>query len=91
MDAIVKPGDVAGVRSSKVTLLPPRATIVHDPRIITTEQLIDLVEDGGYGAELVSSAPVETSARPTGERQVKLRVDGMFCESVRFPFPLHPT
>lgn len=40
-----------------------------------------MIEDGGYGAELLSSLPLEPEEEErTGERKIKLRVDGMFCE-----------
>lgn len=68
-----------------MTLLPPLAIVIHDSRILTKEKLIEEIEDGGYGAVAVSSAILEEkeenlSGKKSGERQVKLRVDGMFCE-----------
>lgn len=83
MNAILKPSDHPGVRSAQVALLPPRAIVVHDPAILSIDKLVEMIEDGGYGAELVSSIPVDQKRAPPGERKVKLRVDGMFCEYAR--------
>lgn len=61
---------------------------------MTKEQIVEEVEDGGFGAEVVSSIPVlEGGGKITGkggkkgeegkgDRKVKLRIDGMFCEYV---------
>ncbi|KAK4699686.1 hypothetical protein P7C70_g6571, partial [Phenoliferia sp. Uapishka_3] len=80
LSSTLKPENLAGVRSSSVTLLPPRAVIIHDPNITTTAQLIESIEDGGYGAEFVSTSPIEADKKD-GVREVKLRVDGMFCDT----------
>ncbi|SCZ95076.1 BZ3500_MvSof-1268-A1-R1_Chr11-3g03586 [Microbotryum saponariae] len=74
-----------GLRSAQVTLLPALATVVHDPNVLPTDVLIEMIEDRGYGAELLSSVPVH-GAKGAGAdiqmRTVKLRVEGMFCRSV---------
>ncbi|SCV73577.1 BQ2448_7503 [Microbotryum intermedium] len=72
----------SGLRSAQVTLLPALATIVHDPNILSTDNLIEMIEDRGYGAELLTSVPVrgaETAGSDIQARTVKLRVEGMFC------------
>ncbi|KAL8284089.1 hypothetical protein RQP46_004838 [Phenoliferia psychrophenolica] len=76
---ILKPSD--GIRSSQVTLLPARATIVHDPSVMTTDQIIEAIEDGGFGGQLVASKAIDPSKADSGVREVKLRVDGMFCNT----------
>lgn len=85
LNSIISPTSLRGVRSALVTLLPPLAIVIHDTRILTKEKLIDEIEDGGYGASVVSSTFLEdeelsSSGKSSGERKVKLRVDGMFCE-----------
>lgn len=40
-----------------------------------------MIEDGGYGAELLSSQALAPQAtEEPGQRTVKLRIDGMFCD-----------
>lgn len=82
LSSILDSALVSGIRSANISLLPPLATIVHDPSIISTQQLREEIEDGGYGAELVTSLAVESEENDQGRRTVRLRVDGMFCESV---------
>lgn len=80
LSAILSPSSVPGLRSANVTLLPAIATLVHNPRLINKEALIELVEDGGYGAQLLSSNPLEKQATEVGVRTVRVRVLGMFCK-----------
>lgn len=58
---------------------------------MTKEQLVEEIEDGGFGAEVVSSIPIledggkiakkggKKEGEGKGDRKVKLRIDGMFC------------
>jgi Cu+-exporting ATPase len=80
LNDILSPVNTPGLRSVNVTLLPSVAIVVHDPRLVTKEQLAEKIEDGGYGAEVISSVPVEAEEMKKGARTVKLRVEGMFCE-----------
>lgn len=59
---------------------------------MTKEQLVEEIEDGGFGAEVVSSIPIledggkivkkggKKEGEGKGDRKVKLRIDGMFCK-----------
>lgn len=78
VNSIVDPKILPGVQSAVVTLLPPLATIVYDSTVISADQLAGEIEDGGYGAEIVTTIKVESKKSSEG-RQVRLRVDGMFC------------
>ena len=83
MNTILNPASNSGIRSATVTLLPPLAVVVHNPSLISKEQLVSEISDGGYGAEIVSSSLVTTTdASTTNERTVKLRIDGFFCSCV---------
>ncbi|KDE07763.1 hypothetical protein MVLG_02033 [Microbotryum lychnidis-dioicae p1A1 Lamole] len=71
-----------GLRSAQVTLLPALATVIHDPNVLSTDVLIEMIEERGYGAELLSSVPVQGAkgaGADTQIRTVKLRIEGMFC------------
>lgn len=79
---MLDPTSIPGIRSAIVTLLPPLAVVVHDPLVVTKEKLVDEIEDGGYGATVISSFAVSDGQRKDadkGVRTVKLRIDGMFC------------
>lgn len=80
LNGILDSAATKGIRSASVTLLPGLATITHDPQVLSTDTLTEMIEDGGYGAELLSSLPLDPEEEQTGERKVKLRIDGMFCE-----------
>ncbi|KAM0748125.1 heavy metal translocatin [Meredithblackwellia eburnea MCA 4105] len=84
---LLAPSSNPGIRSSTITLLPPLAIVVHDPRILKREDLTEIIEDGGYGAIVVEEKEIidedsstKDAEKDTGERTVKCRVEGMFCE-----------
>lgn len=82
LNLILDPKTLPGVRSSIVTLLPPLAVIVHDPLVVAAEKLVGEIEDGGYGATIISSVAAGDGQREDvdkGLRTAKLRIDGMFC------------
>lgn len=46
---------VAGVGSVSVSLVMERAVVQHDPEIISTDQIKEIIEDRGFDAEVLSS------------------------------------
>lgn len=78
MAKLLTPANLAGLRSAAVTLLPPVAVVIHDSRALAPARIMEEIEDAGFGAELVSTIDLDNTAA-AGEREVKLRVDGMFC------------
>ncbi|KHN96870.1 ATPase, P-type, heavy metal translocating [Metarhizium album ARSEF 1941] len=46
---------VAGVGSVSVSLVMERAVVMHDPRIISADQVREIIEDRGFDAELLST------------------------------------
>ncbi|KAI1076176.1 heavy metal translocatin [Whalleya microplaca] len=47
--------DVTGVKHFSISLLSERAVIEHDAALLPTDKIIELIEDRGFGATLVSS------------------------------------
>ncbi|KAG5929487.1 hypothetical protein E4U42_005752 [Claviceps africana] len=78
--------DVAGVQSFSISLLSERAVIEHDSTILTPEQVAEMIEDRGFGAEIVDT--VKSSASSGAERtqngrsdvaHTTVAVEGMTC------------
>ncbi|KAF8512754.1 hypothetical protein BU17DRAFT_53890 [Hysterangium stoloniferum] len=71
LNSLLRP--MPGVQSSHVTLVPPSATIQHNPTM-SVSTIIQSIEDAGFGAELISSNPLQTY-------RVVLAIQGMTCAS----------
>ena len=50
-----------GLMQFRISLLAERAVLVHDPTILTTESIVEAIEDAGFDARLVSSQMDSTS------------------------------
>ena len=68
--------DVEGVASFNISLLAERAVIVHDPAKLSVEQILEIVDDRGFDAKLLSSN-TQVAERSTGSRDVQLKVYGV--------------
>lgn len=68
--------DVAGVRQFNISLLAERAVIVHDPLVLTSDQIVRIIEDRGFDAKILSSQRMdgETSS---AVRNVQLKIFGL--------------
>jgi P-type Cu+ transporter len=53
--------DISGVKSMSVSLLSERATVEHDPTIISADQLAEIIEDRGFGATVLDTKSQENS------------------------------
>ncbi|KAF8501273.1 hypothetical protein JB92DRAFT_2794788, partial [Gautieria morchelliformis] len=51
----LSPSSEPGIHSCQVTLLPPSALVVHDANMLPVDNVQALIEDTGFGAELVTS------------------------------------
>jgi Cu+-exporting ATPase len=47
--------DVDGVAKFNISLLAERAVITHDPSKLSTQQIVEIIEDRGFDAEIISS------------------------------------
>ena len=79
VERLLKAEEDDHIRDLSVTLLPPRAVIKHGGRL-TVEELVDRVEDGGYGASVLESKPVKSKDPPSpGWTESSFVIDGMTC------------
>ncbi|KAK1254603.1 hypothetical protein MKX08_008598 [Trichoderma sp. CBMAI-0020] len=72
--------DVPGVKTFSISLLSERAVIEHDSKLLSSEKIAEIIEDRGFGAEIVESkanakaeGPASTVATTT------VAVEGMTC------------
>ncbi|KAI0881536.1 heavy metal translocatin [Annulohypoxylon maeteangense] len=78
--------DVTGVKHFSISLLSERAVVEHDVALLPVDQIIEVIEDRGFGATLVSSEeskPVKkgvegTEAKPT-TATTTIAIEGMTC------------
>ena len=68
--------DVKGVVQFNISLLAERAVILHEPDTITTAQIVEIIEDRGFDAQIVSSLDegVQTSS---SNASVQLKLYGL--------------
>lgn len=71
---------VAGVVRFNISLLAERAVIVHDSRLLTAHQVVEMIEDTGFDAKLLSSEDNDTS-QSTQAQRIQLKVYGLLDES----------
>ncbi|KAH7153217.1 hypothetical protein EDB81DRAFT_450078 [Dactylonectria macrodidyma] len=75
--------DVAGVKHFSISLLSERAVIEHDPTLLSAEKIAELIEDRGFGAEIVDSVKAEPSSkapeRCNNIAATTVAIEGMTC------------
>ena len=55
--------DVPGVKSMSVSLMTNRAVIIHDGSILTSDDIVEMIEDRGFDAEIKEVRKVESTKR----------------------------
>ena len=68
--------DVDGLASFNISLLAERAVIVHDPSKLSVEQILEIVDDRGFEAKLLSSS-IQVAEQSIGSRDTQLKVFGV--------------
>ncbi|EQB52604.1 heavy metal translocating P-type ATPase [Colletotrichum gloeosporioides Cg-14] len=77
--------DVPGVKSFSISLLSERAVIEHDPDLLTADQIAEIIEDRGFGAEIVDSGSAQqekprASTNPSSSvATTTVAIEGMTC------------
>ncbi|KJZ77516.1 hypothetical protein HIM_03240 [Hirsutella minnesotensis 3608] len=78
--------DVPGVKHFSISLLSERAVIEHDPDLLTPEQIAEIIEDRGFGAEIIDTAKssagpqhVDSAAATSNIATTTVAVEGMTC------------
>lgn len=68
--------DVEGLIQFNISLLAERAVILHDPTKLTSEQIVEIIEDRGFDAKVLSSREEGPRARQ-GTNTVELKLYGL--------------
>ena len=69
--------DVEGVYQFNISLLANRAVLVHDPAKLTAEQIVEIIEDRGFDARVLSSVDGNTQQGPTNDGPIHLKIYGL--------------
>jgi Cu+-exporting ATPase len=68
-------GSVDGVIQFNISLLAERAVVVHDPTILPASKIVDLIEDSGFDASIVSSEAQASISK--SKQQINLSLHGL--------------
>lgn len=68
--------DVAGVTKFNISLLAERAVITHDSTILSSAQVVEIIEDRGFDAKVLSSLRMTSDDLMTS-RNVQLKIFGL--------------
>ncbi|EWC43878.1 hypothetical protein DRE_07255 [Drechslerella stenobrocha 248] len=76
--------DFAGVKSCSVSLILNRAVIIHDSSLLSPDKVVDMIEDRGFDATLISTVEPRTNqpdlmAPATTTTTTTVSVEGMTC------------
>ncbi|KUI70821.1 Copper-transporting ATPase 2 [Cytospora mali] len=78
--------DVAGVKNISISLLSERAVIDHDPAVLSTDQIAEMIEGRGFGVTIVESNPLDrkdsslaTTAKKASQAITTVGIEGMTC------------
>lgn len=69
-------GDLQGLVSFSISLLAERAVITHDPSKLSADKIVEIIEDRGFDARIVSSQ-VTASPRTSAASTVLLKLYGL--------------
>lgn len=68
--------DIAGVTKFNISLLAERAVITHDPWVLSSAQVVEIIEDRGFDAKVLSSNRTTSDDLATS-RNVQLKIFGL--------------
>jgi Cu+-exporting ATPase len=69
--------DVEGVYQFNISLLANRAVLVHDPAKLTEDQIVEIIEDRGFDAKVLSSVDGSMQQASATNGPVHLKVFGL--------------
>jgi len=69
--------DVEGVYQFNISLLANRAVLVHDPSKLTEDQIVEIIEDRGFDAKVLSSVDGSMQQSSANNGPVHLKVYGL--------------
>ena len=71
--------DLDGLAQFNISLLAERAVILHDPQKLRSEQIVEIIEDRGFDAKILSSQKAEAGI--TSSQTLQLKVYGLLDQS----------
>ncbi|KAK1245739.1 hypothetical protein MKX07_004808 [Trichoderma sp. CBMAI-0711] len=77
--------DIPGVKNFSISLLSERAVIEHDPELLPTDKITEIIEDRGFGAEIVDSVKAQPGSSTEAENPAShvvtttVAIEGMTC------------
>ncbi|EDU47684.1 ZntA Cation transport ATPase [Pyrenophora tritici-repentis] len=69
--------DVDGVYQFNISLLANRAVLVHDPAKLTEDQIVEIIEDRGFDAKVLSSVDGNIQHLSANNAPVQLKIYGL--------------
>ncbi|OAL47238.1 heavy metal translocatin [Pyrenochaeta sp. DS3sAY3a] len=69
--------DVDGVYQFNISLLANRAVLVHDPSKLTEDQIVEIIEDRGFDAKVISSVDGSVQQTTSNNGPVQLKIYGL--------------
>jgi Cu+-exporting ATPase len=69
--------DVEGVHQFNISLLANRAVVVHDPAKLTEDQIVEIIEDRGFDAKVLSSVDGSAQQSSSNNGPVHLKIYGL--------------
>ncbi|OAK97865.1 heavy metal translocatin [Phaeosphaeriaceae sp. SRC1lsM3a] len=69
--------DVEGVYQFNISLLANRAVLVHDPAKLSADQIVEIIEDRGFDAKVLSSVDGSVQHATSNNGPIHLKVFGM--------------
>ncbi|OAL20541.1 hypothetical protein AYO22_08842 [Fonsecaea multimorphosa] len=68
---------VPGLVKFNISLLAERAVISHDPVVLPSEKIVELIEDAGFDAKIVSSSQADTNVQSSTHVSQQLKIYGL--------------
>jgi Cu+-exporting ATPase len=69
--------DVDGVFQFNISLLANRAVLVHDPAKLTEDQIVEIIEDRGFDAKVLSSVDGSVQQASTTNTPIHFKIFGL--------------
>lgn len=69
--------DVEGLLKFNISLLAERAVITHNPSILPAEKIVEIIEDRGFGAEIISTQNEVADATAQTSAMAQFKVYGV--------------
>lgn len=69
--------DVEGMLKFNISLLAERAVITHNPSILPAEKIVEIIEDRGFGAEIISTQNEVADATAQTSTTAQFKVYGV--------------